>query len=130
MRTSQQQQQHQQQQHQPEDWQVCITIHGIAGLDLVPVSSMTEFAPLVSISESSSSFSSSSSPSKQQKNDAKSWSPMVSIATHRCQWDSMIHIPLRWRDLPRDAYLKFQVTGSNGSVVRRIPMLFALALVS
>lgn len=121
-------------QKQPQDLQVSVTIHGIAGLELIPVSSMTEFAPLLSISESSKKSSASSSSSSQQqqqgiassvdKNNKKQWSPLVSTATHRCQWDnnstnnSMVHIPLRWRDLPRDAYLKFQVTGSNDQVVR------------
>lgn len=120
-------------QKQPQDLQVSVTIHGVAGLELIPVSSMTEFAPLLSISESSKKSSASSSSSSQQQQDLtssvdkknkKQWSPLVSTATHRCQWDNnsnhnnMVHIPLRWRDLPRDAYLKFQVTGSNDQVVR------------
>jgi hypothetical protein len=93
---------------QPEDWQVQITIHGSAGLDLVPVSAMTPNAPLVSISDRSFT-------TEQQAND---WNPLVSNATHRCTWDSIIHIPMRWRDLPRDAYLQFQVIGPNDAVVR------------
>ena len=97
---------------QPDDWQVKITIHGIAGLDLVPVASMTEFAPLVPIARSESMSDVKKQPQEQ------TWNPMVSDSTHKCQWDSMISIPLRWRDLPRDAYLKFQVTGPRDSVVR------------
>ncbi|KAL3912563.1 MAG: hypothetical protein SGILL_006830 [Bacillariaceae sp.] len=93
---------------QPDDWQVKITIHGIAGLDLVPVASMTEFAPLAAIARSESDL---------QTHQQQTWNPMVSNATHKCQWDSMVHIPLRWRDLPRDAYLKFQVTGPKDSVL-------------
>jgi phosphatidylinositol 3-kinase len=96
-------------QQQPEDWQVKITIHGIAGLDLVPVSSMTEFAPLLAISRSSDDI--------QSRRQEYHWNPMVSNVTHKCQWDSLMQIPLRWRDLPRDAYLKFQVTGTRDSVV-------------
>jgi hypothetical protein len=95
---------------QPEDWRVQITIHGCAGLDVVPVSSMTANAPLMSISDHSFT--------NQQKENA--WNPLVSSATHLCRWDSIIYIPLRWRDLLRDAYLKFQVLGPNDNVVRFI----------
>jgi len=97
---------HEQHQHQPsEDWHVRITIHGIAGLDLVPVCSMTQFAPLQSIGR------------HNHVKSPRGWNYLVANATHTCQWDDMIHIPLRWRDLPRDAYLRFQVMGSRDNVL-------------
>jgi hypothetical protein len=94
-----------------QDWQVQITVHGIAGLELVPVSSLTEFVPLESLGTKSKL-------GQQQHNRDKGWNPLVSNVTHACQWDSMIHVPLRWRDLPRDAYLKFSVKGPRDNVVR------------
>jgi hypothetical protein len=99
----------QQQLRQPEDWKVQIAVHGCAGLDLVPVSSMTGNAPLLSISDQSY---------KQLQKKVNDWNPLVSNTTHCCRWDSMICIPLRWRDLPRDAYLKFHVIGPNDAFVR------------
>ena len=116
-------------QEEEEDWQVRITVHGIAGLALVPVSSMTEFAPLTSIKNKNNNNSSTSI--NAAKTGTTKWKPLVSNTTLSCEWDSMIHIPLRWRDLPRDAYLQFEVT-SRDTVVRKncflVSILFYLLL--
>ena len=78
---------------QPDDWQVKITIHGIAGLDLVPVASMTEFAPLVPIARSESMSDVKKQPPEQ------TWNPMVSDATHKCQWvECPCKVRCRWED--------------------------------
>lgn len=49
---------------------------------------------------------------------------MVSKATHNCVWDCFVHIPIRWRDLPRDAYLHLEVLGQAESVVYQTTMPF------
>lgn len=46
--------------------------------------------------------------------------PSVSNATHDCFWDRDVKMPVRWRDLPRDAYLLFEVIGCGDRVVRFI----------
>jgi Phosphoinositide 3-kinase C2 len=48
----------------------------------------------------------------------------VSNATHDCLFDSVIHIPIRWRDLPRDAYLHFRVLGRSDTVIFQTTMPF------
>ena len=102
-----------------QDWKVSVTIHGVAGLDLVPVGVMTPTAPLLPIRK------------HHQRSNRQSWKPRVADATHICQFDDdttttsdagirgkcILNIPLRWRELPRDAYLKFQVLGPAENVV-------------
>jgi hypothetical protein len=123
----------------PEDWQVQVTVHGVAGLELAPVPSMTQMAPLTVIREkknhshaaSTTTISdhggdevviqpSSHRPSLRPPSQHEQWTPSVSNATHRCQWNSLVQIPLRWRDLPRDAYLRFLVVGSHDQAVRAL----------
>ena len=92
-----------------EEWQVRVTVHGAAGLSLVPVATTTSTAPRLSIRDF------------WQANDATNWDewlPLVSNVSHICKLDSVIHIPIRWRDLPRDAYLLFEVLGYCDKVVR------------
>jgi hypothetical protein len=118
---------------QPEEWQVQVTVHGIGGLPLVAVGSSTPTAPVVS------SFlpKSSSVETKQHMKETPSittvskekklllqWAPTISNATIACQWDFVIHMPVRWRDLPRDAFLRFQVTGKCGEEVRKKRNIF------
>ena len=76
-----------------EDWQVRVTAHAIAGLPLVPVPALTPTAPVQSFR-------------KDLREEQNNVFPMVSNMTHVCQFDSMVHIPVRWRDLPRDALFK------------------------
>ena len=111
-----------------QDWKVSVTIHGVAGLDLVPVGVMTPSAPLLPINE------------QQQRSNRKSWKPLVAEATHICLFDDdtptttcdggngrecILHVPLRWRELPRDSYLKFQVTGPGDNLVSQSLMCCA-----
>lgn len=93
----------------PEEWQVRVAVHGVAGLPLVPVSSLTPTAPLTSMrnQEESQSISEGNA----------TWLPLVSNVTHVCRLDSIVHVPMRWRDLTRDAYLKFEVLGHCDEVV-------------
>jgi hypothetical protein len=99
----------------PEEWQVRVSLHGIAGLPLVPVHSLTPASPLNSVRN-------------RLKEDAdlavgeeSDWPPLVSDVTHFCHFDSVIHVPFRWRDLPRDAVLNFEVLGLSWEVVSLEP---------
>lgn len=38
--------------------------------------------------------------------------------THACLWEETIRLPIRWRDLPRDAYLQLDVLGPTDELVR------------
>lgn len=75
-----------------QDWRVEVSVHGIAGLSLIPVSSSTLSSPVVPRRET---------PTKRY--------PSLAQATHDCYLDDVIHLPIRWRDLPRDALLQFHV---------------------
>eukprot|EP00980_Cylindrotheca_fusiformis_P031330 scaffold26184_cov132-Cylindrotheca_fusiformis.AAC.4 len=104
-----------------EEWQVRATIHGIAGLSLVPVTTTTSTAPRLSIRD----FLESTEHRMFDK-DAE-WLPLVSNVTHICKFDSVISIPIRWRDLPRDAYLVFEVLGYCDKILYKsiLPMFDA-----
>jgi Phosphoinositide 3-kinase C2 len=88
------------------EWRVRIGVYGIAGLPLVPLQSHSTSAPVT------------------KGRVAPSPRVTVSKATHDCVWDCFVHIPIRWRDLPRDAYLHFQVVGQADAVVYQTTMPF------
>ena len=48
-------------------------------------------------------------------------------ATHDCQWDWFVSLPIRWRDLPRDSYLLFELLqeGSKEVLYRTTLPLFS-----
>lgn len=95
----------------PEEWQVRVTVHAIAGLPLVPVPSLTPTAPVASLR------SQMKGGRQSVFEENKKWFPLVSNVTHTCLFDSLVYIPVRWRDLPRDSYLKFEVLGHCDEVV-------------
>jgi hypothetical protein len=113
-----------------DSWRVSVSVHGLAGLPLVPVVAQTRSVPLLPLhSEDGGSFSTTSNANQHDFAAAATEAqqpkhPSVHESTHVCRWDtnsksknggrSMIQIPLRWRDLPRDAYLKFALKGSRG----------------
>jgi hypothetical protein len=43
--------------------------------------------------------------------------PSVTRATHDCTFNTFVQLPIRWRDLPRDAYFYFEVLGVQDRVV-------------
>ncbi len=118
-----------------DSWRVSVSVHGLAGLSLVPVSSQTRSVPLLPLhsedegngdnypttlanheyaeAQKEGTFGSSN-------NGTACKHPSVHETTHVCRWDddkngrSIMQIPLRWRDLPRDAYLEFSLKGSRG----------------
>jgi Phosphoinositide 3-kinase C2 len=87
-----------------QEWSVRVSIYGLDGLSLLPISCATVGSPVRRINPSSQ--------------------PFVSYATHDCRWDYLVNLPVRWRDLPRDAYLLFEVMGMDESVVYRATMPF------
>ena len=120
-----------------DSWRVSVSVRGLAGLSLVPVSFQTRSVPLGPLySEDGDSTTLANQHElfvEPQKGTSRSNScqhPSVHKSTHVCRWDnnnsdnnsknnsnvgrSMIQIPLRWRDLPRDAYLEFSLKGSRG----------------
>ena len=92
------------------EWRIRISVFGIAGLPLVPVQVHTTAAPVLKCT-----------------GEVPSSSRLVlSKATHDCQWDTFVHVPIRWRDLPRDAYLLFEVLShSEGAVYQTTMPLFS-----
>ena len=94
----------------PEEWQVRVTVHGIAGLPLVPVASSSPSAPLLSLRNLQTTET-------QEELLISNWEPLVSNVTHCCTWNFPLQIPVRWRDLPRDAFMKFEVIGHCDTVV-------------
>jgi len=115
-----------------DSWRVNVSVHGLAGLSLVPVSSQTRSVPLLPLHSEDegngdnypTTLANHEYTEAQQDGAFRSSTtckhPSVHETTHVCRWDddkngrSMMQIPLRWRDLPRDAYLEFSLKGSRG----------------
>lgn len=95
--------------YEPEEWQVRATIHGLAGVSIVPIASITPTAPVTPLNGLNGQLTSTLTD--------KGWLPMASGVTHLCKLDTLLHISLRWRDLPRDAYLRFEVVEHCDDVV-------------
>jgi hypothetical protein len=78
----------------PEEWRVQATVRGMGGLELVSIASSTSASaigprrlPLIA--------------------------PTIATSTHECIWNQVIQLPIRWRDLPRDAYLQLEIFGQG-----------------
>jgi len=93
---------------QEPEWRVRIGVYGLAGLPLVPVQSHTTAAVCMKRTRQPNNSK------KEQTGHVAS----VFLATHDCHFDYFINIPIRWRDLPRDAYLLFEVLGHGDRMVR------------
>ncbi|KAL7569147.1 hypothetical protein ACA910_016976 [Epithemia clementina (nom. ined.)] len=50
--------------------------------------------------------------------------PRVSGCSHECHWETTVHMALRWRDIPRDSYLLFEVLDWDDSVMYRAILPF------
>ena len=88
-----------------KEWRVQATIQGMAGLPMVSslIPCQTPAAAVVD--------SSSRKPSSSQL--------AIMGANRVCEWDCVLHLPIRWRDLCRDAYLQLEVlSGRDDQVVR------------
>jgi len=114
----------------PLEWKIRVGVFGVGGIALVPIATHTRSSPvlprrrkLISLEEETNNPLGQDS-QKSQPGD-KNWRPTVESATHDCCWDQWIQIPIRWRDLPRDAYLFFEVLGKlSDPVVYRGTMPF------
>jgi Phosphoinositide 3-kinase C2 len=84
------------------EWRVRIGVYGISGLPLIPLQLHTTSALVISKRATGNTATPSSRPRIA-----------VTDATHDCVWDYFVTIPIRWRDLPRDAYLHLQVLEST-----------------
>jgi Phosphoinositide 3-kinase C2 len=73
------------------EWIVRVGIYGVAGLPLTPILPQTKSAEVVQ---------------RTREN-----LPRITVrrATHQCVWDYFVQMPIRWRDLPRDSYLHFEI---------------------
>jgi hypothetical protein len=108
----------------PQEWKVNVSVYGVAGLLLVPVLSHT---PAAQVSSRKRARDESATATAEQPSRAPR--PTVSQATHDCIWDTFVQIPIRWRDLPRDAYLLFEVLGQADTVVSLVALVVALCWV-
>jgi hypothetical protein len=91
-----------------QEWKVRASVYGAAGLLLLPVSSHTSAAPVGARNDPRDA---------EEASNYSNTRPTVSKATHDCIWDTILQIPIRWRDLPRDAYLLLEVLGPADTVV-------------
>jgi hypothetical protein len=105
----------------PQDWKVRVSVYGVAGLLLVPVFSHTPAAQVNSRKRARDESTTATAAAQQYRAPR----PTVSNATHDCIWDTYVQIPIRWRDLPRDAYLLFEVMGQADTVVSLVALAVA-----
>lgn len=85
------------------EWKCRVGLYGVAGMPMLPVPSV-------------------SPPARAFKRDpANPRQYVVTNATHDCDWEWSVSLPIRWRDLPRDAYLLFELmqVGSSEEVLYR-----------
>jgi phosphatidylinositol 3-kinase len=92
----------------PDEWKVRVGVYGLAGLPLIDLQAHT----------------SASICKKRTRSGNQEETPFVGWATHDCFFDCLVTLPVRWRDLPRDAYLLFEVTVALGTVLYRTTMPF------
>lgn len=86
-----------------KEWRVRAAVHGMAGTPL-GLPTETPAARLRPLAQVRQEFEQS----------------IVLIdggCTHACVWEETIRLPIRWRDLPRDAYLRFEILGPTDEIV-------------
>lgn len=95
----------------PDEWRVEVSVCGIGGISLVPVVSSSTAAPIVSRKKV-----------REERGDVteRRLYPTVMNATHDCVFDQVLQLPIRWRDLPRDACIVLKVLERGDVVVRVI----------
>ena len=106
-----------------QEWKVRTSVLGIGGISLVPVYSTTPGTPVISRRRQANKHTSSTTTTTTTtKTTAEAVSqqhlyhPSVSRASHDCHWDHLVQVPVRWRDLPRDAYLLLELLDHTGQV--------------
>jgi hypothetical protein len=99
-------------QNSSREWRVQATIQGLAGLHMVSSLVPCQTPAAAVVDSSSSSLSQQQQPQQQLA---------IFGANRVCKWDRVLHLPMRWRDLPRDAYLQLEILAEkNNQVVRSI----------
>ncbi|CAB9529058.1 Phosphoinositide 3-kinase family, accessory domain (PIK domain) (Partial), partial [Seminavis robusta] len=94
----------------PKEWKIRTTVHGAGGIPLVAISSTTPSAH-VFLRQSETAAGVPKPPS-------------VAEASHDCIWNHVVQVPVRWRDLPRDAYLLFEMIDHTGQRLSQAKMQF------
>jgi len=105
---------------EPDDeWKVRVGAYGIGGLPLVSLASRTPSAVAVPRRTSSlttgADTSDDAGDSRHRQQQNFQLRPSVSGATVDCIWDFFLPLAVRWRDLPRDSYLRFEILGSSST---------------
>ena len=99
------------------EWRVRATVHGMAGTPL-GLPSETSAASLGSLSE----WKQGRPPADllHRRSAAEHCTPLLvdGGCTRGCVWEETIRLPVRWRDLPRDAYLQLDILGPADEMVR------------
>lgn len=98
--------------HKPQEWKVSAMLCGLGRRPLVPVSSITPCNQVLPRKINQQGKTSTELPSK------------ISEAIHDCRWDHLIHIPARWRDLPRDAFLLLSLLDHTGEILSSTKLRF------
>ena len=93
-----------------QQWSVRVSVFAIGGLPFMPVATMTPTATVTPRTRRQAT-------NKQHQQQHDPLRPSVAYGTHQCCWDAAVQIPIRWRDLPRDAYLHFEVLRLRDQVV-------------
>lgn len=93
------------------EWRVRATVHGMAGTPL-GLSTETSAASLRPLSEWERGR-----PPQQQHHEHMPPLLLDGGCTHGCVWEETVRLPIRWRDLPRDAYLQLDILGPTDEMV-------------
>ena len=83
------------------EWRIEMSIRGIGNVPLAPIATHTKAATVTKRTSSSLLLQSRKRIITIQK------------ATHECHWDYFAYMPLRWRDLTRDAHLFIEIIRSS-----------------
>ena len=81
------------------DVKVEVSLYGAGCTKLVPIECHSKVAPVEK---------------RQLRQDFK---PLVSQVSHDCFIESIIQLPMRWKDLPRDSFFLFEARVSNATIV-------------
>ena len=90
-----------------DEWRVRIGMYGVAGLPLTAIKLQTKSSEVVQ---------------RTRENVSRI---TVRRATHQCVWDYFVHLPIRWRDLPRDSYLHFEILNGDKIVYQTTMSFFS-----
>ena len=101
------------------EWRVRATVHGMAGspLGLPAETSAATLHPVSEWQHGRPPWHDNGNNTKQQQQDDLPPLLIDGGCTHGCAWEETIRLPIRWRDLPRDAYLQLDILGPTDEMV-------------